>query len=491
MKGLGLVLSQQQKLVLTPALQTALHILQLPTLELQELLNKEISENPFLEEGDSTKDINSVSAENQLVLDEDKENNIEISLKNSSEIKLQDWDKYINDGATDFGYVRTNADSEDRKKFYEESIEKPESLAEYLWEQLSFVVTTEEEYDIGEEVIANINDDGYLTVSVEEIATDMKLPVSNVEKILNIIQTFEPIGVGARDIKECLLLQLKVIKNETERNTGSENLLVQEIIKEHWDNFKLKRYKDIAKSLNIPIEDICNAAVLISKLNPHPGRSIGNIEPRYIYPDAVIEEDDNKYIISLNDEGLPKLKINSIYKKLLKDIKSLPESTKKFMENKFQKAIGLINGIEQRKTVFCKVIDEIFNFQNEFFKNGEVSLKPLTLDDIAKKISMHESTVSMVVANKYIQTPKGIFPLKYFFTSSISINTNSPISAMSVKESVKDILLNEDLSNPLSDQDIVNELVKKGINIARRTVNKYREELRILTASQRKKVGCR
>ena len=241
-------------------------------------------------------------------------------------------------------------------------------MAEYLWEQLSFVVTTEEEYDIGEEVIANINDDGYLTVSVEEIATDMKLPVSNVEKILNIIQTFEPIGVGARDIKECLLLQLKVIKNETERNTGSENLLVQEIIKEHWDNFKLKRYKDIAKSLNIPIEDICNAAVLISKLNPHPGRSIGNIEPRYIYPDAVIEEDDNKYIISLNDEGLPKLKINSIYKKLLKDIKSLPESTKKFMENKFQKAIGLINGIEQRKTVFCKVIDEIFNFQNEFFQ---------------------------------------------------------------------------------------------------------------------------
>jgi len=468
----NLELKQKQALVMTPKLQQALKLLQMPAIELQQMLKQEIIENPLLEEVDEVEEIREEEMEEESRVesgngdDEDNE---------KSEEERIDWDEYFRSG-WEMGY---GLGEETQEEFFEKVPVAKRSFTEQLISQLRIATDDEATIEIGDYLIGSLDESGYLTCDLEEVANTFGITSEQVEKVLKIIHTFEPPGVGARNLQESLLIQLE------SRNLGDS--LAATIIRDHFEDFKHKKYLEISKKLKISIQEVQNQVAVISTLDPKPGLQIMTEDPRYVIPDLVVELIEGKYVVYLNDKNIPRLRVSQAYQEeLLKDAKDGNRETREFIQSRMKSAKWLIQTIEQRRKTMVKVMECIADKQRDFFERGTAFLKPLTLQQVASEINMHESTVSRVTTNKYVQTPRGVFELKFFFSSSLGTQDGGEISAKSAKDRIRRIIEAEDANNPLSDQKIADILKKEGLNIARRTVAKYREQLNILPARMRK-----
>ncbi|HEY8361761.1 MAG TPA: RNA polymerase factor sigma-54 [Tissierellaceae bacterium] len=449
-----LTLEQTQKLIMTPELRQAIELLQLNTLELKEYIARELEENPILEITGVTEDYENI----------EKYANNEI-----------DWKEYF-ESFDDYSY-RQEIDKNIEEYNFESYISYEPTLREFLLSQLNLIPLDNKEHKIGVSIIENIDNNGYLTTPVEEIAKMINSSVEEVEIILNIIQNFDPPGVGARDLKECLLIQL--------RDRRDINKHVVDIIENHLEDLAYNRILKIAKALNIEVYEVQEACDFIRRLEPKPGRAFGSsLESGYIIPDAEIRIIDGELVVILNDATGPRLGINNYYKSLLRAAND--RDTIEFLNQKFNSAMWVIRSIEQRRATIKKVIESIAKFQREFFLEGEKSLKPLTLKDIAKDVGMHESTVSRATNGKYVQTPRGLYELKYFFSSGVE-SDDGEISSISIKKLLKEIIDKENPKKPYSDSKLTELLAQRGIKISRRTVAKYRDELNIPPSNIRKR----
>ncbi|MBZ2174184.1 RNA polymerase factor sigma-54 [Schnuerera sp. xch1] len=456
--GYNLALEQVQKLIMTPELRQAIQLLQFNSQELNEYLKERIEENPMLDP----------------VNDELEYENIDNYSSEKDEI---DWKEYI-DKYDDVGYM-PQKDKNAKEYNYENFIGYSLSLRENLLFQLNVSVVNEEDLRIGEIIIENIDKNGYLISDINQIAMDLNVEVQKVENVLSIIQTFDPVGIGSRNLEECLLIQ---INNDKSRNPNADK-----IIKKYLKDLANNRLSKIAKELNIELKEVQEIYDYIKTLEPKPGRcfSDNSDNVKYIIPDATIEFVDGEYIILLNDVTAPRLNINKFYREMLR--KENESEATEFLNEKLNSALWIIRSIEQRRMTIYNVVKSILKFQMNFFEIGEKGLKPLTLKEVAEDINMHESTVSRATNGKYVQTPRGLYELKYFFCSGISTNQGEDISSTSIKAIIKEIIEGEDPSKPYSDQKISNILKKRGINISRRTVAKYRDELKISSSSVRKR----
>ena len=441
---------------MTPELRQAIQLLQYNSLELNEYLKNQIEENPLLEMESPHSQIEEV--------------------QQISEEKEVDW-KELAEKYDDISY-NTPVDKNKEEYNYEAVTTYTKTLKEYLIEQLNLTILDDREYVIGDYIIQNINENGYLVADIDEIVEQTDSSIREVENVLSIVQTFEPLGVGARDLKECLLIQI----NEK----GYLDSMIIKIIEEHLDDLACNRMVKIAKDLNIDILKMQEVCDYIKTLEPKPGRAFSDSgeHVKFIIPDATIEEIEGKFIIIINDITGPRLRINNYYKDLLKN--SSDDDTTNYLSERLNSAMWVIKSIEQRKQTIYKVIESILKFQIDFFRTGEKGLVPLTLKEVAADIGMHESTISRATNGKYVQTPRGLYELKYFFNTGLQ-GKGGEISSTSIKLEIKKIIENEDSNKPLSDQNIANRLQDKGASISRRTVAKYRDELNIPSSSKRKR----
>lgn len=461
-----------QQLVMTPQLQMAIKLLQLSRLELVEQLREEIEQNPVLEETINTdKDVwDETPAIASSVSEEKTDGKADI-----------DWQTYL-ENYHDADRIGQRFSNDDNETQFGSTLTKKTTLTDYLLWQLRLSSFTAEEVEIGTFIIGNIDDIGYLRISAGEIAQELSVNADNAESILKRIQEFDPIGVGARDLKECLLIQAKFLPKPKKDNIN----IIEDIINYHLNLLEKKDYKAIAKALNIPISKVIDAIKIISNMEPRPGRAYGADDSQIIIPDVYIQKVGSDYVVLLNEDGLPKLKISPYYKDMLSKNGSASDGAKSYIQERLRSAAWLIKSIHQRQKTIYKVTESIIKFQREFLDKGVSFLKILILRDIAQDIGMHESTVSRVTNNKYAHTPQGIFELKYFFSSGISGEDGIDISAESVKQSIKKLVISENPKKPLSDEKIVQLLKDSNIDIARRTVAKYREAINIRSSSERR-----
>lgn len=472
----GLRMHQTQRLVMTPKLQQALKLLQVPTMELQQILKQEILQNPLLEEVDEVEeDEEELGADSELL--EKKAAEEETSPERDESEKDPDatWDEYFNDGF-DPGYKRSE---DQQEEFFERVPVARTSFVDNLLSQLRIVTSDEQELRVGEYLIGSLNESGYLTCTLEEVANTFKLDLELVERVLGYIQNMEPIGIGARSLQEALLIQL--------RQRGLGETLTVEIVGNHFEALKQRKYTEIAKKLRISVEEVQEHANIIKDLDPKPGFELMTEEVRYITPDLIVELVGDDYVVFLNDKNIPRLRVSNAYKRELdRGNSNGSKETRDFILGRLSSARWLIQTIEQRRKTMVKVMECIVDEQRDFFEKGPAHLRPLTLQQVASRIGMHESTVSRVTTNKYVQTPRGVFELKYFFSSSLDTEDGEEVSAKAAKTRILEIIGKEDPRRPLSDQKIADILKKDGLIIARRTVAKYREQLKILPARLRK-----
>jgi RNA polymerase sigma-54 factor len=359
---------------------------------------------------------------------------------------------------------------------FENMVRSTTSLADHLDEQLRLATEDPLERRIGGEIIGNIDEDGYLRAELEEVATRCQTTPQEVERVLTqMVQRFDPMGVGARTIQECLLLQL--------RADPPVDPLSEEIIEQHFDDLSRRRYADIARALKQPLDRIMESIEEIMGLEPKPGRSFGGSDARYIVPDVFVYKISGEYTVVLNEDGVPRLRVSSLYRSLRN---SPDEGARQYVDQKLRSALWLIKSVDQRQRTLRKVTTSIVKFQREFLDKGLAYLRPLSLRDVGEDVGMHESTISRVTTNKYVETPQGLFELKFFFHSGIASGDGEMVSSVSVKKMIQDLLANEDAAKPLSDQEVAAILKGRGLTIARRTVAKYREELNILPSHQRR-----
>jgi RNA polymerase sigma-54 factor len=478
-----------QQLVMTPQLQQAIKLLQLSRLELAGVVEQELQENPVLEETQDVEEerTSAQAAEAQLSDPETSETPAaEQSADTANDreptdaemIADVDWQNYMD------AYPQTGMapmrDEEDRPSI-ENTLSRRATLAEHLEWQLGLASITSEEADAAHWVIGNIDEDGYLQATVEEIAAQAGFAPEVVDAALEQVQAFDPTGVGARDLQECLQLQARAL--------GIQDPLVLRILDEHVHALTRRDFRGIARALGISVEEVSAAANVIGHLEPKPGRAFGGEEAVYIIPDIYVYRVGDDFHIQLNEDGLPKLRISNLYREVLAKNAGAPKETKEYVQDKVRSALWLIKSIHQRQRTIYKVMQSIIRHQRDFFERGIAYLKPLNLRDVAEDIGMHESTVSRVTTNKYVHTAQGIFELKFFFNSSINRTDGEAIASESVKEKIRKIIGAEDPRRPLSDQRIA-EMLKAGhIDIARRTVTKYREALNILSSTKRRQVG--
>jgi len=460
-------LKQTQKLIMTPQLQQAIKMLQLSNLELLDRIEQEMEENPALEIEERQGDLFS-SMDGTLELRK------KIDEKNNRYDEGLEDEYYFGDRSFIQPGEKTGEDK--KREFIEGTISREETLKEYLLSQLHLLKIDDEELKIAEALISYIDIMGYLYVPIEKIAEELEKPFEKVEKALRVIQSLDPPGVGARDIKECLLIQL--------RSRGNYPL-AERIIEDHLNDIKLNKLDEIAKRLKVPISRVREAFSIISRLEPYPGRQFFSEEIKYIIPDVIVEKREGNFEIISNSSISPRLRVNSYYIYLLQK-KKQDKRIKDFISEKVQRAQNFIRSIEQREDTLLRVTRAILEEQKDFFEKGPKYLKPLTLKDVAQKVDLHESTVSRITSSKYVQTPFGIFQLKYFFSNPIPSRGNREYSSTSIKEIIRDIIQSEGMKKHLSDQQIAGILSKRGIKIARRTVAKYRKELKILPSNMRR-----
>jgi RNA polymerase sigma-54 factor len=473
-----LSLRQSQRVVMTPLLQQAIQLLQLSTLELQEVVQKELLENPLLEEVAQETSENPEAA--PATPDAPAPTPVEPAPVESSPTAERQTDDLPFDLTAvmfdDNNEERSLVAQEEREELpFENLVRSVNSLTDHLDEQLRFTVEDPLVRRIGNEIIGNLDEDGYLRAELSEIAERCETTVDQVEKVLMLVQAFDPPGVAARSIQECLLIQLKADPNPDPVSV--------EIVEEHFDELSRRRYPDIARALKLPLDRVMESVEEIMGLEPKPGRRFGGADSRYIVPDVVVHKMGGEYVVVLNEDGIPRLRVNSLYRSLLRTAGS---EAREYVEQKLRSAVWLIKSVDQRQRTLRKVTQSIVKFQREFLDKGLPCLRPLSLRDVGEDIGMHESTISRVTTNKYVETPQGLFELKFFFHSGIASGDGEMVSSVSVKKMIQDLLANEDPAKPLSDQEVAAILKGRGLTIARRTVAKYREELGILPSHQRR-----
>lgn len=457
-------------------------LLQLPVLSLEQRIKTELEMNPLLELDEEMEVVEEMEEEQVNEVDEDSEDAeldgeaVEEDAIDDMEKEEVDWDSILNDEDTyDFKLPKDNS---------AEIFERPEvaqtTLPEHLLSQLHMTELSEEEIVIGEYIIWNINEDGYLTYSLDLIAQNLDVPVEQVEKVLKVIQGFDPIGIGSRSLQECLLIQMQ------EKNPDDDITLT--ILREHFDDFTNKRYEKIAKKMDISLEDIRRSIEEITKLNPKPGEGYVLYHQNVIVPDLIVEREDGEFRVLMNDWNIPHLRINNSYKKLLLDRKKSTKETRDYIRQSLESARWLINSIHQRRATILKVMEAIIEKQRDFFEKGKDYLKPMILKDIADEIGMDISTISRVTNGKYVQTEYGVFELKYFFSERIHSDDGEDVSNKKIKSLIKEIIDSEDPNKPYNDQKIAEMLKEKGFKVARRTVAKYREQMMIPVSRLRRKI---
>ncbi|MGQ9498806.1 MAG: RNA polymerase factor sigma-54 [Dissulfurimicrobium sp.] len=481
-----------QQLVMTPQLQQAIKLLQLSRTDLIEIINDELESNPVLEEegvGDSS-DIDMAMSDglrlDSLAGDEQSwEEPLFPSLASTELEKIPwedkaleevDWKQFWDEDRKTA--IQAYSFEEKEAPDYENILTSSTNLTEHLMWQLQMSHMDDRERMIGGFIIGNLDENGYLKLSLQELADEIGCTPQDVERVLKKVQMFDPVGVAARNLEECLLIQVE--------NLGISDQLVRDVITKYFKDVERYNYQAIAKATGKPVDVIIKAINVISQLNPYPGKYYNTEETHYIVPDIYVYKVGNEYVVSLNEEDIPRLKINSFYKEALtKDI--LSNAAKDFIHNKLKAAIWLIRSIQQRQKTIFKVTTSIVKFQRDFLDKGIDYFKPLILRDVAEDVQMHESTISRVTTNKYVQTPQGLFELKFFFSGAIHRDNGEDVATHSIKQKIKQIIQSEDPLKPYSDQKIVELLKKDNICIARRTVAKYREILGILPSSHRKR----
>ncbi|NTV31832.1 MAG: RNA polymerase factor sigma-54 [Deltaproteobacteria bacterium] len=465
-------LALAQQLIMTPQLQQAIKLLQLSRLELLETVHTELETNPVLEEhpsegGDEEKESGKDPESEPKLAEVDAQEKIREDM---------DWESYLSD--YNKGWAESPYEAKEAPSFENVTASKPSLQSHLMW-QLNMSRVSDTAKEIAIHIIGNLDDDGYLTLPVEELSQTTLRPPEEVLETLSIVQNFDPVGVAARDTRECLLIQARF------QNFGGT--LIEKIILDHMDKLENKKYELIAKSLSVPLEGVLDAISIITTFEPKPGRQYSDEETIYISPDIYVFKMGDDYEIVLNEDGLPKLKINAYYRDILTSKEALEDGTKQYIQDKLKSAAWLIKSIHQRQRTIYRVTSSIVRFQKEFLDKGIAHLKPLVLRDVAEDIEMHESTISRVTTNKYVHTPQGVFELKYFFNSAIQCLDGESVSSETVKEHLKNMIKSENRAKPYSDQEIADMLKQHNIDVARRTVAKYREALGILPSRKRKK----
>ena len=491
---LTLQIKLQQKLILTPSLQQAIKLLPMSTLELADMLQQEITENPLLEEeleqqrteattesatdsNDSTNEAASEGTTEAQAPDGKVDAEPEPDAKTDDSLNEIDYESFFSD-YLDEGYrPRTSYEVPDLPPI-ENTLSTTNSLADHLDWQLRMASVEPKTAEIGEAIIGNIDGHGYLQASIEELCEMGPYEQKDVEDALAIVQAFDPVGVGARDLKECLLIQL--------RRLELDSTPVETMVTEHLDHLQNHRFNEIAKAMRLPFEEVIHHCEIIRRLDPQPGSKFTNEKSFYVTPDVYVVKVNGKYEIVLNEDRLPQLRISPIYRRMLENKSEENHSTREYVKEKLRSALWLIKSVDQRQKTIYKVANSIVHQQQDFLDNGVEHLKPMVLRDVAIDIGMHESTVSRVVANKYIHTAQGVFDMKYFFHSGIASIGGDNVSSVTIKRRIKKIVEEENPKKPLSDSKIVKILEDEGLILARRTIAKYREELRIPPSNQRK-----
>jgi len=461
---------------MTPQLQMAIKLLQLSRLELLDTIHQELEENPALEEiHDAGADEQSDGQVDTSTVEQPSDGEVTIEEKIHDDI---DWSNYLDEYNTP-GRIHFETENRDTPRF-ESFIARKESLEDHLLWQFLMTKPTRKEEEIASLIVGNLNKDGYLDITIEEIAQISQFESEKVEQILFRMQAFDPVGVCARNLSECLLIQAK--------HLGFDNTIVTEIIANHLSELEKKNYKAICKSLKVSMDEVVSAVNVIKGLEPKPGRQFSEDTPQYINPDIYVYKFENDFVIMLNDDGMPKLRVNPFFKKSISRGKKISGEAEDYIQEKMRSAAWLIKSIHQRQKTIYKVMESILRFQRRFFEKGITHLKPMVLRDVAQDIGMHESTISRVTTNKYAYTPQGIFELKYFFNSSIKRGQSDTIASASVQEKIRQIILSENPKKPYSDDKISKLLEEENIHIARRTVAKYREMLKVLPSNKRKQI---
>ena len=468
----GQSLALQQ--VLSPQLQQSLLVLQTPLLELRNLVQQEMETNPVLEE---------LPDEPGPDAQDEGESSVDDNFKNEFE-KLasldEEWRDYMaqsaNSGADGF---RNSREAKDKRQFFFDSIAVQETLQQNLLGQLNQTALNTSDRKAAELIVGNIDDNGFLQSAPEEMALNSGIPEEDFVKMLALIQGFHPPGVGARDLRECLLIQL--------RREGKENSLEYKIVSEHMEDLGRRRFPEIARRMGISVEDVQKVADNIGRLNPRPGQVFAAAPQNYVLPDVTVEKLDGEYQITLNDEQIPHLRISNLYKDIIASGNTQSGEVKDYIRDKIRSGKFLIRSIHQRQQTISNIAKQIVSRQHDFLEHGRSHLKPMTMAEVADAVGVHETTVSRAVSGKYMATPQGIFEMKYFFTPGYQTATGESLSNTSVKEAILDLVKREDGNQPLSDNEIVEILSERGIPIARRTVAKYRSELNILPSHMRRK----
>ncbi len=472
-----LELKLTQRLILTPQLQQAMKLLQMPQLELSQALSQELIENPLLEESLDEMTMEDLTQEERESIEkEDVQEDTEASLEKLLSFSVDEYFEERGSDGRDLGYYNPGTVT---PPSYDQFFSKEPDLYDHLLWQLRLSDEPEEIRMVGETIIGNLDENGYLRVSLEEIAEEAKTDIIVAEKALKLIQSFDPPGVCARNIKECLLLQLDAL--------NLKGTLAEKIILNNMMELEKKKYKRIAQLYNLPLEDIMTAIKVIEGLEPKPGRNFTSSNTNYVVPDVYVTKGPDGYQIVLNDEGVPRLRISNLYRKLIRQKEAIPSETRQFLVEKLRSAVGLLKSLDQRNKTIYRVTESILSLQKEFFDRGIEYIKPLTLKDVAFQVNMHESTVSRVTSNKYLSCHRGVYSFRFFFSNALQGDTGS-VSSTSVKNTLKKIVIEEDSRKPLSDQKIAEILKNSGIIVARRTVAKYREELGIPSQAQRKRI---
>ena len=454
--------------ILAPQLQQSLLILQTPLLELRNLVRQEMETNPVLEE------LPDESLDGPNGAEPSVDNNFKEEFEKLASLD-EEWRDYM---AQSSSYAGLSQEARDKRQFFFDSIAVQETLQQHLMGQLNQAVLNANDRKTAELIIGNIDDNGFLQSTPEEMALSSGSPKEDFEKMLALIQSFYPPGVAARDLRECLLIQLK--------REGKESTLEHRIVSEHMDDLGKRRFPEIARRMGVSVEEVQKAASNIARLNPRPGQVFAAAPQNYVLPDVTVEKVDGDYQIILNNEQIPHLRISNIYKDIIAQGNNGSE-VKDYVRDKIRSGKFLIRSIHQRQQTISNIAHQIVSRQRDFLEHGTSHLKPMTMKEIADAVGVHETTVSRAVSGKYMATPQGIFEMKYFFTPGYQTAAGESMSSTSVKDAILDLVKNEDGNAPLSDQEIVQILRERGIPIARRTVAKYRTELNILPSNMRRK----
>lgn len=464
-QSLSLIQDQRMRLVLAPQLRQSLEMLQVPMFELRALIQTELEQNPTIEE--RTTDDVPVEAETAA---EGEDNSKELDFTEEFEALArldEEWKEYFfqNESKTRF-----SPDAAQRRQFFLDSLPQPESLQEHLVSQLAVAGLSDQDHQSGELLIGSIDDDGYLTTSIEALAASAGVDPVRMADVLDMLQKFDPVGVGARDLVECLQIQLERL--------GHEHALASALVQDYLKKLGARQYREIAHGLKVPLREVKKAADLIATLEPKPGRLYSTERSTYVSPEVVVQKIDGQYVVIVNNDQIPHIRISKHYMSLMRDPKTSAE-VRAYIRKRVKSGVFLVKSIHQRQQTIYKIACEIVERQTDFLDHGIEDLRPLTMAEVAKSAGVHETTVSRAIANKYMQTPSGLFEMKFFFTPGVKTADGRELSNKTVKGMLADLVAGEDPSKPLSDQEIQDRFEGEGIKVARRTITKYRLELRI------------